>query len=138
VLVYLDSSAIVKLAVREPETRALLAFLRAWPDRVTSVISTVEAPRAVRKSSATSRPEHRVRRVLRDIGLVPVHVSIRNRAAALEPIELRSLDAIHIATALDLADDVSAFVTYDSRQDAAARRAGLEVLAPGLGETPAG
>lgn len=129
-LIYLDSSAIVKLAVREPETRALLALLRAWPDRVTSVISTVEAPKAVRKSSATARPMHRVRRVLRDIGLVPVHISIRNRAAALDPVELRSLDAIHIATALDLGNDLSAFVTYDERQAAAARGAGLEVLAP--------
>lgn len=130
-MIYLDSSAIVKLVRREPDTRALFARLRAWPERVTSAVAAVEVPRAVRRASSTPRALRRAVRVLGRLGLVELDASIRERAAALGPAGLQTLDAIHIATALDLGGDVGGIVTYDDRQAAAARDVGLEVFAPG-------
>ena len=129
-LVYLDASAIVKLVRREPESRALLAALRSWPERVTSVVSAVEVPRAVRRAGADARSLRRADRVLDRLGLVELDAPVRARAAALEPAVLRTLDAIHIATALELAPDVETLITYDRRQARSARSAGLAVIAP--------
>lgn len=130
-LIYLDSSAIVKLIRREPETRALFEFLRAWPERVSSVLSSVEVPRAVRRTSAASRTMRRVEFVLSRLALVELDALIRVRAAALESHGLRTLDAIHVATALDLGRDVAGFVTFDERQAKATRGAGMDVFSPG-------
>lgn len=130
-LVYLDSSAIVKLVRLEPQSRALFVYLRAWSERVTSVVSAVEVPRAVRRASGQARAFRRADRVLARIGLVELDSSIRARAATLDPAGLRTLDAIHIASALDLGEDVASFVTYDERQIVAARQAGIEVTSPG-------
>jgi predicted nucleic acid-binding protein len=130
-LVYLDASAIVKLVRPEPETRELFEFLRSWPERVTSVISAVEVPRAVRRAAGSARGLRRADAVLARLGLVELDVGIRARAAALEPSGLRTLDAIHVATAVELGDDVSGVVTYDERQAAATRRARIDVYSPG-------
>src|SRR5947208_11592298 len=129
-LVYLDSSAIVKLARREPETRALLRYLRDRPERVTSAVSAVEVATAARQSSASRRAVDRADRLLARIGLAELDASVRARAGTLEPVSLRSLDAIHIATALELGADVDHFVSYDERQSVAAQQAGLTVVAP--------
>lgn len=131
-LVYLDSSAIVKLVQREEESRDLMTFLAESGERVTSVIATVEVLRATRRTASSTRALRRAGEVLDGLGLVELDLSIRARAAAIEPTGLRTLDAIHVATAIDLGDDVSAFVTYDDRQADAARRAGLNVESPGL------
>jgi predicted nucleic acid-binding protein len=130
-LVYLDASAIVKLVRREPETRELFEYLRAWPDRVTSVVSAVEVPRAVRRVSASARTLRRADRVLSHIGLVELDLPIRARAADLEPAGVRTLDAIHLATALELGEDVAEVVSYDARQAEAAHDAGATVVSPG-------
>lgn len=68
--------------------------------------------------------------MLRKVTLLPVAASVFDRAGLLEPPELRSLDAVHLAVALDLGAEVEAIVTYDHRMSEAARSHGLEVLAP--------
>lgn len=129
-LAYLDSSAIVKLVRPEPETRALFSYLEEWPERVTSVVSAVEVPRAVRRASPRSRDMERAESVLGRIGLVELEEAIWTRAAGLEPSSLRTLDAIHVATALVLGGELGCFVTYDQRQSEAMRLAGVSVVAP--------
>jgi uncharacterized protein len=129
-LIYLDASAIVKLVRSEPETPSLFAFLREWPERVTSVVSAVEVPRAVRRASRSARDRERAESVVARLGLVELDASVRARAAGLGPTGLRTLDAIHLATALDLSEDLGSFVTYDQRQGDAARRAGIVVYSP--------
>ncbi len=129
-LVYLDASAIIKLVRPEPSSLELFDFLRSMPERVTSVISAVEVPRAVRREFG-SQGVRRADDVLAGIGLVELDAAIRARAAALEPVGLKALDAVHVATALELSTYMGLFVTYDERQGAAARRAGVDVLSPG-------
>lgn len=132
-VLYLDSSAIVKLAVREPETAALEAELQRWPLCATSSIAAIEVGRA------TARAREHERGVLspRDVGaLLSTTVEmvltdgVRRTASVLGPPELRTLDAIHVASALALGDDLAAVVTYDVRMQRAAVRHRLRVLAP--------
>lgn len=132
-VLYLDSSALVKLAVREPETAALEAELRRWSLRATSSITTIEVNRAA------ARARERQQSVLgpRDVAaLLATTVElvltdrVRHVASALAPPELRALDAIHVASALALGTDLAAVVTYDVRMQDAARRCRLRVLGP--------
>lgn len=129
-LIYLDSSALVKLVVTEPESAALLELLAAWPDRVSSGLALTEVPRAIRRAGLGAAERRRAQHVLARLVLVDVDRRIVTRAAPLDPPALRTLDAIHVATALLLGDDLGALVTYDARLAAAARRAGLEILTP--------
>ena len=130
-LIYLDSSAIVKLVLSEHESRALFDALIALPERVTSVIGAIEVARAVRRVSTSKRSSERLGNVLDSLALVELDAPVRSRAATLEPIGLRTLDAIHLSTALGLGDDLAGFVTYDERQALAASEAGLQVVSPG-------
>jgi predicted nucleic acid-binding protein len=129
-LVYLDSSALVKLVVTEPESTALMDLLRARPDRVSSAVALTEVPRALRRAGFGTRERRRARELLARLALVDVDRHILAAAAALDPPTLRTLDAIHLATALAVRDDLAALVTYDRRLRAAAERAHLDVLAP--------
>ena len=129
-LVYLDASALVKLVVAEPESNALIELLRDWPDRVSSALSLAEVPRALRHARFGTAERHRARRLLARLALVDVDRRILAAAAALDPPELRTLDAIHLATALTVREDLAALVTYDRRLATAAERVDLEVLAP--------
>ena len=129
-LVYLDASALVKLVVTEPESGALMEFLRAWPDRVSSALSLTEVPRALRHARFGRAERQRARQLLARLALVDVDRRILAAAAALEPPELRTLDAIHLATALAVREDLAGLVTYDRRLATAAERVHLEVLAP--------
>jgi len=127
-LLYLDSSAIVKLVVPEPETKALRELLRSWPDRVSSVVARIEVERVARRiGGGTVR---RARSVLSRIPLVYLDEDIVQRAAALGPPELRTLDAIHLATAISLGGDLGALCAYDVRIGGAAVSKTIEVLAP--------
>jgi predicted nucleic acid-binding protein len=129
-LVYLDSSALVKLVVREPESAALLDMLRQHRERASSALSMTEVPRALRRAGF-GRPEiKRAHDVLRTVGLVDADRPILSAAAVLGPFTLRTLDAIHLATALALGDDLAGLVTYDRRLGEAAGRARVRVLAP--------
>jgi predicted nucleic acid-binding protein len=127
-LAYLDSSALVKLVLEEKETAALTSFLREWPARVSSVVAYVEVHRASRREAveATLRAEE----VLELVNLIELDHAILDTARAVEPADLRSLDAIHLASALSLGADLGAFASYDRRLNEAAERAGLEVLTP--------
>lgn len=129
-LVYLDSSALVKLVVAEPESSVLADFLRGWSERVSSAVALTEVPRALRRAGFGASERRRSREVMARIALVDVDRRILVAAAALDPPALRTLDAIHLATALAVREDLAAIVTYDRRLAAAAERAHLEVSAP--------
>ena len=129
-LVYLDSSALVKLIVREPESVALAEFLHGHSERVASALSLTEVPRALGRAGFGAAERRRAREILTRVALVDVDRRTLTAAAALGPPTLRTLDAIHLATALTLREDLAALVTYDRRLAAAAKRADIEALAP--------
>ncbi|HLA93527.1 MAG TPA: type II toxin-antitoxin system VapC family toxin [Actinomycetota bacterium] len=129
-MLYLDSSAIVKLVAREPETPALVEAVRADPSVVSSALAWTEVVRAVRRARGRVS---RAREVLEGVALVPLDDAILRGAGDLSPAGLRTLDAIHLATALSLAEDVTTLVTYDERLAEAAAAAGIAVTAPGFG-----
>ena len=126
-LVYLDSSAIVKLVVREPESAALRRFLGAGRQLAASALARTEVARALLPLGEGARA--RGDDVLDRIELVRVSDRVLALAGALEPPGLRSLDAIHLATAR-LVGRLSCVVTYDARMAAAARAMGWRVAAP--------
>lgn len=125
---YLDSSALVKLAIREPESAALRQFLRRKRPLVSSALARTEVLRAL--LPAGSAAVTRGLDVLQRIDLVRVNERVLNEAGALEPAELRSLDAIHLATARQLGRELTAIVTYDDRMAAAAKKLGHRVVQP--------
>jgi predicted nucleic acid-binding protein len=126
---YLDSSAFVKLAVEERETAALRDYLaERGSRRVSSSLLRAEALRAVRHLGADALAT--VREGLRRVDLVAIDDRILDTAGTLEPGVLRTLDAIHVATALAIGDDLETIVTYDSRMLEAARMMGLSVTTP--------
>jgi len=125
---YLDSSAIVKLIVHETESAALRNYLRGRGPVSSSALARTEVARALlAHGPATVR---RGRGALDRIELIRVNDQVLNEAGTLLPIELRSLDAIHLATARLLGKDLARVVTYDGRMAAAARSLGLPVAAP--------
>lgn len=127
---YMDTSALIKLVVQEPETAALQAWLGSRPrDPVSCDLTRTELMRTARRSA----PELalRAKQVLDAVTLTQVTTAVFEQAARLSPTTLRSLDAIHLAAALDLDDDLDGLVTYDSRLARAAAAAGVEVVAPG-------
>jgi predicted nucleic acid-binding protein len=132
---YADTSALVKLVRDEPESKALRAFL-ADADLVSSDLIMTEVPRAVRRAVADDPvlPRdlllERAGALVEAIALRPVDRPLLAAAGALEEPALRALDAIHVASALDL-HPLHAFVTYDERQAAAARLAGMRTMSPG-------
>jgi uncharacterized protein len=127
--VYLDSSALVKLVIAEPESAALQRFLRSRRVRVTSSLAKVEVRRAVRLQGEPAWD--RVTKILARLRLLAIDNSILDAAAALDTRVLRSLDAIHLASALALGDDLDCVVTYDRRMSDAAGFLGVVVRAPG-------
>jgi predicted nucleic acid-binding protein len=127
-MVYLDSSALVKLIVSEPESGALRRYLRPRPARATCALSRVEVVRAVRHHGVHAVT--RARLLLQRLDVVRLDDELLERAAALEPPTLRSLDAIHLAAAQTLGDELAEIVTYDERMTNAAEQLGLIVAAP--------
>jgi predicted nucleic acid-binding protein len=128
VATYLDSSAIVKLVVREPESSALRRYLRRRQPVVTSGLARTEVLRALLPGGGDVVARGRV--VLQRLDVIRMSDRLLQVAGLLQPPELRSLDAIHLATALDLGRDLAAVVTYDDRLASAARAAGVRVVAP--------
>lgn len=125
---YLDSSAIVKLAVRERESLALRRYLRRRQPLVSSALARTEVLRAL--LPAGDEAVARGRSVLQRLDLVRVNDRILNAAGVLRPPELRSLDAIHLATADELGDELSALVTYDDRMVTVAKQRGYRIVQP--------
>jgi hypothetical protein len=125
---YLDSSALVKLAVREPESTALRRHLRRKRPLITSALSRTEVARALLPfgPGTVARGDD----VLRRLDVIRINDRILRAAGALLPLELRSLDAIHLATAIEIGADLARLCTYDERMAAAAADLGLTVVAP--------
>lgn len=128
-LVYLDSSALLKLVFYEDETDALSEFLQAHTNRSASVVARIEVMRAARRRG-TDATVARADDVLAHINLIRLSEPVVVAASALEPTSLRALDAIHLATAISLGDELAGMVVYDLRLADAARHAGLTVWAP--------
>lgn len=128
-IAYLDLSAFVKLVVRETETAALRRFLKRWPRRASSALVRAEAVRAVRRAGAEAVA--RTLTLLRRMHLVALDDEMLERAGLLDPVTLRTLDAIHLATALSLQGDLGVVITYDERMAEGARALGLRVAVPG-------
>jgi predicted nucleic acid-binding protein len=125
---YLDSSAIVKLAVREPESDALRRHLRRRRPLISSALARTEVLRSLLGGGAPALASGR--RVLARIDLIRLNDRVLNGAGTLEPVDVRSLDAIHLAAAGRLGTDLSEIVTYDERMAAAAKSMGFKVSAP--------
>jgi predicted nucleic acid-binding protein len=125
---YLDSSAIVKLAVEESESAALRRYLRRRRPLVSSALARAEVGRALLPlgAAAVQRGED----VLSRLELIRVNDRILTAAGSLRPEQLRTLDAIHLATALQLATDLTRLVTYDNRMSEAAQTIGCPVASP--------
>jgi uncharacterized protein len=121
----------VKLVYDEPESGALVRWLTERPDvrKVTSQLSTIELLRSCRRRDEDDVIGARV--VLSGLDILPMTADIVEQAALVGPPELRSLDAIHLASALALRENITALVAYDDRLGGAARAAGLDVVAPG-------
>ena len=127
---YLDTSAAVKLVVAEAGSAALRSWLNDRHDEIfSSDLLRTELLRATRRGA----PEEmqRARAVLDSIVLLSLPASTFERAADLDPETLRSLDAFHLAAALELGDELDGILTYDDRLAAPARARGIRVVAPG-------
>ena len=127
-MVYLDSSALVKLVIAEPESPALRRYLRGEPERASCALARVEVLRAVRAHGPAALT--RARRLLQRLSLVRIDDTLLEAAATLDPSIVRSLDAIHLAAAQIFGDEMTALITYDGRMATAATLLELQVAAP--------
>ena len=129
-MIYLDSSALVKLALTEPESAALARWLaeRSGQPLVSSALHRAEVPRAVWRAEPGALP--RSYRLLKRIARVALTADVLDTSATLPPQALGPAQAIHLASALALKRDLTAFVAYDERLLAAAADAGLPVASP--------
>jgi uncharacterized protein len=118
----------VKLALREREEGVLRVEMSEWDGYVSSALLAVEAIRAC--SRHRSEYAQDAREWLIDVALLPLDDRVLDEAASLSPAGLRSLDALHLATALSVRGDLGVFITYDDRLGAAASDRGLNVAAP--------
>jgi predicted nucleic acid-binding protein len=124
---YLDSSALLKLVHRELESDALEAVVSTLRRRASSELARVEVLRGARRHGQAA--DAKAQRALRAMTLRPIDEKVIATAISLDPPALRSLDAIHLATALSI-DDLDVFISYDTRLNAAAAAAGLNVESP--------
>jgi uncharacterized protein len=129
--VYLDSSALLKLVLSERETPALVDALARWPDRLSSVLLPIECRRIVLRAGNPPAVAAKLGQELARVTTIRLDEAVQKLAAMIGPSRLRSLDAIHLASALSIGDYPGAFITYDERLADAARAAGLNVLTPG-------
>lgn len=126
---YVESSAAAKLVLREPDSDTLRLSLRSHDHLVSSDLTRLEVTRAAWRAAGDTGLAQ-ARAALLPIDTIPIERAIVDGAVRLGPPRLRSLDAIHVATALDLADDELTFYSYDQRTLEAARAAGLTVASP--------
>ncbi len=130
-MIYLDSSALIKLVRREAETEALCAWLDLYREQpvVSSELGRVEVLRAARRVGGPALAEARA--VVADLDLIPLDRAIQDVACDVGEPMLRTLDALHLASALLLGDALTAFIAYDERLAEGARVAGVVVATPG-------
>jgi uncharacterized protein len=130
-VIYLDSSALVKLALTEPESADLAGWLAERADQplVSSALHRAEVPRAIWRAEPGALP--RAYRLIRRIARVALTADVLDNSATLPPQALSQAQAIHLASALALGGGITAFVAYDEDLLAAAADAGLPVASPG-------
>lgn len=128
---YLDASAMIKLARVEPHSDACRRFLSTQPtDLVSSQIVVTETHRSLRRLADSDQPAAALDDYFQFMFLLSINEQLVRDAAALAPTTLRTLDALHVASALRMRNQITAFVTYDLRQAAAATLVGLPVVTP--------
>ena len=129
-MIYLDSSALVKLALTEPESPALASWLAERDDQalVSSALHRTEVLRAIWRAEPGALP--RGQRIIRRVGRVALSYDVLDNAATLPPGKLGTAGAIHLASALAIRRDLVSFVAYDEHLLEAAREAGLPVDSP--------
>ncbi len=118
----------MKLSLREAELKALLPALAEWDGYVSSALLGVEAVRACGWYGDIYAAD--ARSFLLDVAMLPMDDAVLAEAASIDPPLLRSLDALHLATALSVRDEIGAFLTYDEKLAGVARERGLPVLSP--------
>ena len=126
---YLDTSAVAKLVVSERGSTALRRWVSVRDDLLfSSDLLRTELLRATRRVA----PEQMVqaRAVLESLILLTLSTAVCERAALLEPEGLRSLDALHLAAALEVGDDLQGLLTYDRQLAEGAAALGIEVISP--------
>jgi predicted nucleic acid-binding protein len=130
-VIYLDTSALVKLVANEPESAALRTYLSARTDEgwFTAALTRTELIRAVSRTGDRSAVEH-ARTILASLDLVALTDRLLDTAATVAPASLRTLDAIHLAAAMTAGPRLDALVTYDDRMATAVRDAGLMLAQP--------
>jgi len=135
-VIYFDSSALMKVIREEDETAPLSEWLSSQPDVpvVTSELGRVEVLRTARRAGREVMAEARA--VVGDLDLVPLDRGVQDLAAEIGDVLLRTLDALHLASAVLLRDELTAFVTYDHRLVRAAQAAGLPTASPGYPDLP--
>jgi predicted nucleic acid-binding protein len=126
---YLDSSAVVKLVAEEPESESLAAWLDSGVIAVTSTLARTEVGRAVRRRAPEVAAHADA--VLAALNVMRLELADYATAAALPPLEMRSLDALHLVAALRLGPELDGLCTYDRGQAAAATALGVRVVSPG-------
>jgi predicted nucleic acid-binding protein len=124
---YLDTSAFIKLVRSEPESNALRREL-VGRDLISSALLITEGRRAARRYGELA--SRRARVGLTAVTLLPIDSPILEAAADLDPPDLRSLDAVHLASALSIGKDLARFYCYDARLALAAQAVGIEVSQP--------
>lgn len=136
-MVYLDASALVKLVVPEAESVPLKDELTHWREKLTSSIALTEVLRACRSAAAAGLDSgliesivHEAQALFEGVVMLDADPPLLRQAGVLHPISMRALDAIHLATALSVAQELGAMITYDRRLAEAARAHNLEVLSP--------
>lgn len=127
--VYVDSSALVKLVIEEPESAALRSYLLETGPIYASRVAAIELRRAVRRQTRRDSVDQ-AESVLEAVRFIELDEPMTRLAGTAEPPNLRTLDAIHLSAALAIGDECGAFVSYDARLNAAAEAAGLAVHAP--------
>ena len=135
-MIYVDSSALMKLVRREEETVPLQEWLSVRPEQsvVSSELGRVEVLRAARRVGGQAPTEARA--VVGDLDLIPLDLAVQDLACDIADPMLRTLDALHLASALLLSEELTAFIAYDHRLVAAAQTAGLVVATPGQRPPP--
>jgi predicted nucleic acid-binding protein len=134
-ILYVDTSVLVKLLVREAESEAVEVELLRWGRLATSVVKEVELPRSVARARE-ERPDAVIdgsvvlQGVLASAAIVPLDADIVAKARDVSPVHVSTLDAIHIASALSLGDELAAVATYDHRMQDALAKLKIEVVAP--------
>ncbi len=134
-ILYVDTSALLKLLVREAESTAIERELVQWPSLATSIVTEVELPRAIARARE-DRPDAVIdgslvlQGIMASAAIIPLSNDIVLAAQNVSPVHVGALDAIHIASALSLDEKLAGVATYDNRMRDALDRAKVSVVAP--------